>query len=237
MMKSLLLVLAFSLTTLGPVVAGNFLPLPDELVALDSEKGKAIFMDSSTAPFWKLIQFYGMQQDLGSCSVASCTMVLNSLVIPRPLSPTHGKFPIYTSANFFSPEVTAIKPRDQVSSSGMSLAQLVKVLETFPVKAEAAYASGAGVEAFREQLKKSTEDASHPMLVNYLRKSLKQELGGHISPIAAYSAKEDMALILDVSTYKYPWVWVKTELLHSAMAGVDKGSNLSRGWVVVSARE
>ena len=45
--------------------------------------------------------------------------------------------------------------------------------------------------------------------MNYLRKAIGQERGGHISPLAAYDAKSDRFLILDVARYKYPPVWVK----------------------------
>ena len=48
------------------------------------------------------------------------------------------------------------------------------------------------------------------VIVNYLRRTLGQERGGHISPLAAYDADADRFLILDVSRYKYPPVWVKT---------------------------
>ena len=51
-----------------------------------------------------------------------------------------------------------------------------------------------------------TED--HYVLVNYLRRAIGQERGGHISPLAAYDADTDRFLILDVSRYKYPPVWV-----------------------------
>jgi len=60
------------------------------------------------------------------------------------------------------------------------------------------------------------------------------ERGGHISPIAAYNEESDRLLILDVSRYKYPPVWVKTEELWQAMATVDSVSGKTRGFVLVS---
>ena len=50
----------------------------------------------------------------------------------------------------------------------------------------------------------------HFVIVNYLRKALGEQTGGHISPLAAYDGKADRFLILDVARYKYPPVWVKT---------------------------
>ena len=59
------------------------------------------------------------------------------------------------------------------------------------------------------------------MIVNYLRKALGEQKGGHISPLAAYDAKTDRFLILDVARYKYPPVWVKTADMFAAMNTPD----------------
>jgi hypothetical protein len=37
-----------------------------------------------------------------------------------------------------------------------------------------------------------------------------------------------------VATHKYPWVWVSTEALWTAMNTVDSDSGRSRGFAVVS---
>jgi hypothetical protein len=68
-----------------------------------------------------------------------------------------------------------------------------------------------------------------------LRKAIGQESGGHISPLAAYDEDSDRFLILDVSRYKYPPVWVETEALFAAMHTPDSDNdNKSRGFIVVS---
>jgi len=74
-----------------------------------------------------------------------------------------------------------------------------------------------------------------PVIVNYLRKAIGQERGGHISPLAAYDAKADRFLILDVARYKYPPVWVKTSEIFDAMNTTDSDNdNKTRGYVLVS---
>ncbi len=70
----------------------------------------------------------------------------------------------------------------------------------------------------------------------YLRRSIGQERGGHISPLAAYNADTDQVLILDVSRYKYPPVWVEVEDLWNAVNTVDSVSGLTRGVVVISSK-
>ena len=214
----------------------GFLPLAEPLVALDSDEGRVLFMKSEAAPFWRLIQFYGIQPNLATCGVASCTMVLNSLPVERPVSPDHGKFRLFTAGNFFTPAVSEIASRERVYKSGMSLAELGKILATFPVEVSTVPAEKVELAAFRKELKQCTKGNQRLMLVNYLRKSLDQESGGHISPVAAYSPEQDRVLVLDVSTYKYPWVWVETEKLFAAM-GTNGGANASRGYVIVEPRK
>jgi glutathione-S-conjugate glycine hydrolase len=78
------------------------------------------------------------------------------------------------------------------------------------------------------------QTANACVLVNYLRKAIEQEAGGHISPLAAYDADTDRFPILDVSRYKYPPVWVEAESLFAAMNTPDADNgNRSRGYVVV----
>ena len=73
------------------------------------------------------------------------------------------------------------------------------------------------------------------MIVNYLRKAIGQQLGGHISPLAAYDAEADRFLILDVARYKYPPVWVTAKDLFDAMNTTDSDNqNKTRGFVLVS---
>ena len=73
------------------------------------------------------------------------------------------------------------------------------------------------------------------MVVNYLRKAMGQQTGGHISPLAAYDAKADRFLILDVARYKYPPVWVKASDLFDAMNTTDSSNdNKTRGYVLIA---
>lgn len=212
-----------------------FLPLPPGLVALNSAEGRALMGESSAGAFWSLIQYYSTQPDLGSCSVASCTMVLNALPIPRPIAPRYGEFKLFTPDNFFTPAVTAIKSREAVSASGMSLEQLAETLRTYPVEITRVYAKPGSVQAFRDSIRAALKGSRQFVLVNYLRKALGQQTGGHISPLGAYHEGKDMVLILDVSNFKYPWVWVKLDELYRAMELVDPDSDKGRGYLLISA--
>ncbi len=72
------------------------------------------------------------------------------------------------------------------------------------------------------------------MIANYLRKTIGQERGGHISPLGAYDVETDRFLVLDVACYKYPPVWVRAEKLFAAMNTTDSDNqNRTRGYVLV----
>ena len=61
-----------------------------------------------------------------------------------------------------------------------------------------------------------------------------EKRGGHISPVAAYNEESDQFLILDVSRYKYPPVWVDTETLWASTNTIDQVSQKTRGIVLIS---
>ena len=88
---------------------------------------------------------------------------------------------------------------------------------------------------FRAAARDYLSSKDHFVLVNYLRKAIGQQIGGHISPLAAYDANADRFLILDVARYKYPPVWVKASDLFDAMNTTDAvNDNMTRGYILVS---
>ena len=92
-----------------------------------------------------------------------------------------------------------------------------------------------GLDEFRASARDYLATRDHFVLVNYLRKAIGQETGGHISPLAAYDAKSDRFLILDVARYKYPPVWVKASDLFDAMNTTDASNeNRTRGYVLIT---
>jgi hypothetical protein len=60
--------------------------------------------------------------------------------------------------------------------------------------------------------------------------------GGCGSPLAAFDATRNSALVLDVARYKYPAVWVPIAHLYAGSQAVDNVTRLSRGLVIVSKR-
>ena len=118
----------------------------------------------------------------------------------------------------------------------MTLDQIGGLLNSYLIKADVRHAADTSLDEFRTLATQALNSPNQYVIVNYLRRTIGQERGGHISPLAAYDADTDRFLILDVSRYKYPPVWVKAEDLFAAMNTPDSDNeNRTRGYVLVSA--
>jgi hypothetical protein len=97
------------------------------------------------------------------------------------------------------------------------------------------HAADSNLPEFRALAREHLGTPNRHVIVNYLRKSLGQEKGGHVSPLAAYDADTDRFLLLDVARYKYPPVWISAAELFNAMNTTDSDNqNRTRGFVLVS---
>jgi hypothetical protein len=151
------------------------------------------------------------------------------------MSPQYQPFRTFTQDNLLDEHTEAILPRAILSRQGMTLDQLGQLLGLHNVKVEVHHAEEQGLEQFRNTASTYLATKGHFVIVNYLRKSIGQQVGGHISPLAAYDEKADRFLILDVARYKYPPVWVGTSVLFDAMKTTDASNdNKTRGYVLIS---
>jgi hypothetical protein len=118
----------------------------------------------------------------------------------------------------------------------MTLDQIGQILNTYAVKADVRHAEDLSLEEFRTLAVQALSTPNQYVIVNYLRRSLGQERGGHISPLAAYDTDTDRFLVLDVSRYKYPPIWVQAADLFAAMNTTDSDNqNRTRGFVLVAS--
>lgn len=213
----------------------GLLPLPESLISLDSSEGESRFEGASgKRTCLKLMTYFEAQENLAFCGPASASCVLNAAEVPRPISRDHGKYRLFTQANFFNPAVENIVPSSVVKRMGMTLQQLGDSLEVHGVTVQTVHAADSDLDSFRQQAVHMLESGKGFVVINYLRSAIGQQSGGHISPIGAYHEATDSFLILDVSKYKYPPVWVSAEDLWRAMSEkVDSASGKSRGYVFV----
>jgi Phytochelatin synthase len=203
----------------------NLLPVPANSIALKSKIGQQLLAQSTIkADYASLSQNFQTQKLPAYCGVASSVMVLNALKRTVPLN----------QDTFFTPEAQKIRNPLEVAFMGMSLAQLAALLKSHQVKVETHYAADTTIEQFRTQLKQNLARERDFVIVNYNRAGVGQVKGGHISPLSAYHEQSDRVLIEDVSSYKYPPVWVSMSELWNAVNTKDISTGQTRGYLLVS---
>jgi Phytochelatin synthase len=232
----------FVLFALSVVISGALaetLPLPAGLTDFTSHEGEEFLLESkSREAYFPLSIHFVTQETQAYCGVASMVMVLNALNVPAPSTPAYQPYRTFTQDNVLDEATDAVLPRDVLARQGMTLDQLGALLALHPVAVEVHHAAGGGLDAFRAAASAALETRDRFVIVNFLRKALGEQTGGHISPLAAYDEKTDRFLILDVARYKYPPVWAKASDLFDAMNTPDPSNGgKTRGYVVVGKAE
>jgi len=229
----LILCLASSCQQSRPQLVAN----DDALIYLDNKRGASLLSSaSSKEDFLPLISRFETQKNLAYCGPASCAMVLNALEVEAPATLSHGSYRFFTQENLFTKDAEKVIDASTVRRQGMTLDELAGVLTASGVNAEAVHAEATNLSDFRKRANAWIGSKNAFVLVNYLRSAIRQKKGGHISPLAAYDSRTDRFLILDVSRYKYPPVWVSAADLFDAMNTSDSTSGKSRGFVLVSGK-
>ena len=219
-------------------VAADTLALPDRLIDLRSDKGEALLLETKPLDgYLPISTAFETQKNQAFCGVASMVMVLNAIKAPAPTSAEYQPYAFFTQENVLNDATEAILPRAKLLQQGMTLDQLGQMLSLHPITVEVHHAAADGLDAFRSAARDALASKDQFVIVNYLRRAIGQERGGHISPLAAYDAETDRFLILDVARYKYPPVWVTASDLFNAMNTIDADNdNKTRGYVLVSKR-
>src|SRR5262245_15858074 len=214
------------------------LSLPDNLIDLNSNQGSQIFLHSEALQsYWPLSIHFETQKNQAFCGVASIVMVLNALGIPAPTTPEIEPYKTFTQENVFNDRTESVLPAKVLIEHGMTLDQIGGFIATYPIEAEVVHAADTTLDSFRATARQYLDTAGRYVIINYLRKAIGQERGGHISPLAAYDADTDRFLILDVSRYKYPPVWVSASELFAAMNTTDSDNqNRTRGFVLIRGK-
>ena len=227
--------LALAFCIVAPLAHAETLALPPNLTDLNSDEGQKFFLESgSYTAYFPIADNFVTQKTQAYCGVASVVMVLNALGVAAPTTPEYQPYHTFTQDNLLDDKTDAVLPREVLARQGMTLDQLGNLLALHPLAVEVHHAADASLDAFRAAARGYLRTKDHFVLVNYLRKAIGQQLGGHISPLAAYDPVADRFLILDVARYKYPPVWVKASDLFDAMNTTDAvNDNRTRGYVLI----
>ena len=212
----------------GQVPAPQAVPGP---IPLREPAGQKLLLGSDArADYGPLSQDFETQANLAYCGAASLVVVLNSLGVPAPPVPGYPGYHFWTQDNVFGgPGGGRFVRAERVRREGMTLAQLDGWSRDHGLMVRRFQGDQLSLVQFRQLLREGLSDPHDRLVVNYLRTGIAQQGGGHISPIAAYHSRSDRVLILDVARYRYPAVWVKTEVLWRSMGAVDRASGQSRG--------
>jgi hypothetical protein len=209
-------------------------PLSEKLVRLDSPEGERLLTESeANEAFLPLATHFTTQKTQAYCGVASVVMVLNALGVPAPVPPEYEPYRYFTQDIVLGDLTSDVTTPAKVAEYGMSPEHVAGVLRSYGVEAVVHRAVASSIEDFRARASDYLDRDGHYVIVNYSRSGLEQEGRGHISPLAAYDADTDRFLILDVSRYKYPPVWVETAQLFDAMARSIDDPVSGRGFVLV----
>jgi hypothetical protein len=230
--------LALCTAALSPALAER-LPLSDNLVDLRSAQGREWFLEAEAREaYWPLASEFVTQKNGSFCGVATLVMLLNGLDIPAPAGAGEGVrsegMGSFSQDNVFSEKTEAVVKQESILRRGMTLDEFGGLVASFGLEAKVTHAAQSSLDAFRASAAEHLARKRRHVVVNYQRAALGQARSGHISPLAAYDAKTDRFLLLDVARYKYPPVWISAAELFNAMNTIDAGNeSRSRGFVLI----
>src|SRR5262245_29712831 len=102
--------------------AAQTLPLPQNLINLNSNEGAELLKDSEALQsYWPLSIQFVTQENQAFCGVATIVMVLNALNVPAPTTPEFEPYKTFTQENVFTPATEKVLPQETLRKMGMTL--------------------------------------------------------------------------------------------------------------------
>ena len=228
--RSLAFGICLLLANAGQLYAG-------EIAYINTPQGKARLLNSEwNNTYFQVSGYLETQENQGFCGIASVAASLNSLPqVNKPFSSDYWPYSFFTQDGLFTPESSKVKAKHLVSASGLTLDQIQSFLKALNIKSSLHFGNELTEESLRNLLKTSLANNNHRLIVDFSRETLKQEGHGHFSPVVAYDAASDSALILDVAKFKYPPFWVSVTDLLASIQTIDSDSGKSRGFLIIKA--
>ena len=220
------------------------LPLPLPFVPLNSSAGLRLLADPSTvlSSYEQTAIHHLTQADEGSCFRASATIVLNALAthnVAAPVDKRYHPYAYWTQENVVSSDC-ATSNCSRSFCWGTTLERASRVLRCVEgVSATVIHARSTQLPdalALSALLNRTLATSAQHLILNFVGTPMGIAHGGHYSPCVAYHAGKDMALVLDVSRYKFPPWWVPVTTLWRGLDTIDSGAGKRRGVIRVGAR-
>ena len=235
--------------------------LPKNLVDFRSDESKKRLVralsNGTARPYLALSSCFNSQAEPAYCGVTTLAITLNALQIdPQRLWKTPWRW--YTEDL-----LDCCRPLEDIKKVGITMEEfqclarcngavcdLVRPsdseegFQTFKDKVYKVCMSKAGhIKSEQEKQvqvgemhENETPEVEDFLVVSYSRKTMNQSGDGHFSPIAAVDLDTDSVLVLDTARFKYPPYWVPMELMFKALLPLDSATGLSRGYLVLRAK-
>jgi hypothetical protein len=232
------------------------------LVAFNSDEGLArLGRATAKVDFPALANQFEAQSNIAFCGPTTTAIVLNTVRsgsrdLPRDRSRLHPEdlqyipsgfdltVPRFTQDNVISKgpktrsqvlgEPVTVNGK-QVRDDGYQLRQLDELLRAHDLVTRLVVVDDKkSEEEVRADFVENLKNAGDYVVVNYRRKDVGQQGGGHISPLGAYDTESDSVLVMDVNPASAGWVWMPIATLIKGMRTFDTVEN--RGYILVQTR-
>ncbi|CAI2190479.1 3350_t:CDS:2, partial [Funneliformis geosporum] len=206
--------------------------LPDHLINFASLPGKELFkqalIDGYAEGYFNLSSCFSHQMEPAYCGLSSLSIVLNALQVTGA--------PVWKGPwRWWSDELLNCCAKiEEVKKSGITFDQFA-CLARCHCDTVVKRANKVTKEEFISDLKTVCSRSDIFMVISFSREAMQQTGDGHFSPVGAYNPEKNMVLILDTARFKYPSYFSSVDLLYDAMFPLDKETNLSRGYFLISS--
>eukprot|EP00158_Paraphelidium_tribonemae_P005871 Partr_v1_DN27568_c3_g2_i1_m30554 putative glutathione gammaglutamylcysteinyltransferase len=207
--------------------------LPPSLVSFTSAHGKSLFTGSLkqglAENYFQLVGNFTTQSEPAFCGPGSLAMVLNALELD-PGKRWKGVWRWYEDTNLECCSGSA----DAIKRQGITFREFSCLARCNGLEVVAKRADLVSFDEFSRDLRAVCSSSDRHLVVSFSRSTLGQTGDGHFSPVGAYNAEENMALVLDTARFKYPSYFAPVDLLYESMQPIDKETGLPRGYFILT---
>ncbi|KAJ2783180.1 hypothetical protein H4R18_001847 [Coemansia javaensis] len=207
--------------------------LPDSCVSFTSPEGRRLFKESLNSGqaegYFNLAGNFTVQSEPAYCGPSSLAMVLNALEVD-PGRNWKGVWRWYSDELLES-----CRAESEIKASGITFDQFL-CLASSHAHVVAKRGAAASREEFLRDIQYVTQRDDVFMVISFSRATLGQTGDGHFSPIGAYHAATNTALVLDTARYKYPSWFGDVDTLYDSLQPVDPETCRPRGYFLISRK-
>eukprot|EP00041_Stephanoeca_diplocostata_P032673 m.1054554 g.1054554 ORF g.1054554 m.1054554 type:complete len:602 (-) comp24190_c0_seq4:2288-4093(-) len=206
--------------------------LPETCVDYTSAQGKEIFRNAMQEgfleTFFAVSSQFRTQEEPAFCGLSTLVVVLNALSVD-PGRVWKGAWRWYSETM-----LECCVSTEYVKEFGITFDQFECLAMCNSLAVQSTRADEGSVEDFRRTVQRVlSRDDGTLLVASYDRGVLGQTGTGHFSPLAGYSQRDDMVLVMDVARFKYNPHWVPLEMLWTAMHPIDHATKRPRGYMVM----